>query len=47
MTKCDAEARKAIYANLISIKSRKEDETSLNGKKRAKDPNLIRHSPWL
>ena len=38
MIEHDAEVRKAICANLISIKSRKEDYLSQTEKKSAKDP---------
>jgi len=45
ITKRDAEARKVICANLISIQSRKEDDLSQNGKKRVMDPTPEKTSP--
>ncbi|KAJ8424543.1 hypothetical protein Cgig2_010843 [Carnegiea gigantea] len=47
MTKCDAKLRKVIYVILISIKGKKEDDSSQNGKKIAKDPTSIRCPPLL
>jgi len=45
MNEHNAVARKGIYANLISIKSRKEDDLSQKGKKRAKVPSPQKTSP--
>jgi len=42
MAERDAESTKVIFANLISIKSRKEDDLSQNGNKRAKDPTSLK-----
>jgi len=47
MIERDAEARKAICADLISVKRRKEDDSSQNEKTRAKDPTIHRTSPLV